>query len=520
MDYINEIIKNYNKSEKWIAKNYSSFHFFIDQLYNDITWKEKFYLYYNNIIIPKCHCGNNLKFISIKNGYRKYCSKKCLSNDPVIKEKRKITCIEKYGCDNPMKNNEVRSRFNDSIYEKYGVKNISKLEFIKGKKVKTTLLNYGVEYNSQRTNIKESLSLIMKSKSNLLNEKIKENLVDYINNKVKDHNLLLIEIIDTSFYKLKCPLYHDFEIHKNTLNDRINNKNTICTICNPINNESDAQNQLMKFIESIYDKKIIKNDRALIGSELDIYLPENSIAFEFNGIYWHSDFYKHKDYHLNKTNLCLEKGIQLIHIWEDDWKYKRSIVESRIRSILGVSNRIWGRLCKVDVVDSKKAKIFLEENHIQGYCVSKHNIGLFYKNELVSIMTFGSLRRSLGQKSQDKSYELLRFCNKLNTSVIGGASKIFKHFIKNNDINLIISYADRCWSNGNLYKRLGFRNIGTTKPNYYYVVNGVRKNRFLYRKNILVKEGYNENKTEFEIMRERGINKIFDSGNIKFIYQA
>lgn len=516
MDYINEILKNQNQNEKWIIKNYPSFHFFISQIDKGSSWKEKFYLYYKNIDIPKCYCGNNLKFISINKGYRDFCSKKCLSNSDLVKEKRKLTCIDKYGVDNPMKDALIKSKLENSIYEKYGVSNISKLDSVKNKKSITNLKKYGVEYNSQRYDIKSILSEKMKCRSSQLNNKIKENLIQYLIDKVSKYNISFIEILDTSLYKLRCDLNHDFEIHKNTLNDRINNNNTICTVCNSINNESDYQNQLFSYIESIYNGKIIKNDRKLIGTEIDVLIPDINLAFEFNGVYWHSDVYKDNNYHLNKTNLCLSKGIQLIHIWEDDWKYKNDIVISRINNLLGVSNRIWGRLCKVEIIDHNTSKLFLESNHIQGNCISKYNIGLYYKDELVSLMTFGPLRKSLGQKNKKNEYELLRFCNKKNITVVGGASKILNFFIKKYSPKSIISYADRCWSNGNLYKRLGFKNIGCTKPNYYYVVNGIRKNRFNYRKDRLVREGYDKNKTEFEIMKERGINKIFDSGNLKF----
>ena len=417
-----------------------------------------------------------------------------------------------------MKSSSVREKYKNSIIEKYNVDNISILDTTKQKVKNTNLSKFGVEYISQREDVKLNLSKRMSEKSKDLNLKRKENIILYLKNKLNEYNIEFITIIDTSLYKLKCQNNHEFEIHKNTLNDRTNNKNTICTVCNPINNESDSQNQLYDFISGIYKGDIIKNDRLLIGMELDIYLPELKIAFEFNGVYWHSDKYKDKNYHLNKTNLCLNKDIHLIHIWEDDWKYKKSIIESRINNLLGKSNRIWARLCEVKEVSYNDTKLFLDQNHIQGSVISKYNIGLYYKNELVSIMTFGSLRKSLGQNKKDGQYELLRFCNKLNFSIIGGASKLFKYFKNKYNPLLVISYADRCWSNGNLYKRLGFKMDGVTQPNYYYVINGIRKNRFNYRKDVLVKEGFDSKKTEFEIMSERGIDKIYDSGNIRFIY--
>ena len=522
MNYIEQILsdKNKNKSEKWISENFPTFHSFINDQYKiELSWKEKLYLHINKIEFPPtCYCGKSLKFINISNGYRKYCSITCSTNDPKIKQKRKDTCIKKYGVDNPMKDYKIKNTYKNTIIEKYGVDNISMLDDTKQKVQETNLNKFGVNYLSKRQDIKDKLSKLMKEKSIELNDKKSENLIHYLKDKVSMFNLQFISIIDTSFYKLKCSLGHDFEIHKNTLNDRINNKNTICTICNPINNDSDSQNQLYNFISSIYKGTIIKNDRSLIGMELDIYLPELKIAFEFNGIFWHSDKYKDKNYHINKTNLCIDKDIHLIHIWEDDWKYKRLIVESRIRNLLGISNKIWARSCIIKEISFKETKLFLNENHIQGFVMSKYNIGLFHNNELVSIMTFGNLRKSLGQNKKDGQYELLRFCNKLNFSITGGASKLFKFFIKKYSPVSIISYADRCWSNGNLYKKLGFQMIGFTKPNYYYIIGDIRKNRFGYRKDILVKEGFDKSMTEFEIMRNRGINKIYDSGSIKFIF--
>ena len=127
-------------------------------------------------------------------------------------------------------------------------------------------------------------------------------------------------------------------------------------------------------------------------------------------------------------------------------------------------------------------------------------------------MTFGNLRKNLGSTSKEGCYELLRFCNKLNTTVVGGASKLFKHFLKEYKPKEVISYCDRRWSEGNLYEMLGFEFSHNSKPNYFYVINGKRENRFKYRKDILVKEGFDPNKSEHEIMLERGIYRIYDCG--------
>ena len=124
----------------------------------------------------------------------------------------------------------------------------------------------------------------------------------------------------------------------------------------------------------------------------------------------------------------------------------------------------------------------------------------------------------MGYKVKEGDYELLRFCNKLNTSVIGGASKLFNYFINQYKPNNVISYADRSWSKGDLYLKLNFKMVSKTKPNYYYIKNKIRLNRYNFRKDKLIKEGYDSSKTEKQIMIERGIYRIYDSGSVLFKY--
>jgi len=184
-------------------------------------------------------------------------------------------------------------------------------------------------------------------------------------------------------------------------------------------------------------------------------------------------------------------------------------------------NKIYARKTEIkEINDNKLVKNFLTENHLQGFVGSKIKIGLFYNNELVSIMTFGNRRISMGKKITNMNeYELLRFCNKLNTNVIGGSSKLFKYFLKNYNPSEIMTYADRSHSQGKLYEMLGFKYIGKSQPNYYYIIDGIRKHRFNFRKDLLVKQGFDKNKTEHQIMIDRKIYRIYDSGNLKYLYK-
>jgi len=417
-----------------------------------------------------------------------------------IRNKIKITNIEKYGFNSPIQNEKIKQKIKNTNFERYGFENAAQNEEIKLKIRKTNLERYG--------NVSPIKSEIVKNK---LAEKFK-----------KKYSNININSVDNKYLNIICKkCNHLYKISKAMFNHKLLQNIDLCPKCNP-SYFSVKESQLLEFISNIYNGEIISNDKKVLSPyEIDIYLPELKIAFEYNGIYWHNELYKDDNYHLEKTELCESKGIQLIHIWEDNWLYKQDIVKSMILNKLGrTPNKIYARKCEIkEIDDNKLTSEFLEKNHIQGFLGSKIKIGLFFNNELVSLMTFGNRRIAMGKKSTNEGeYELLRFCNKLNTNIIGGASKLFKYFINKYNPKEIITYADRSFSQGKLYKTLGFKFIGKTQPNYYYVIGTNRYHRFNFRKNILIKDGFDSNKTEHEIMLERKIYRIYDSGNFKFSF--
>ena len=278
-------------------------------------------------------------------------------------------------------------------------------------------------------------------------------------------------------------------------------------------NSSLQEKELNKFINEIGFDTITNNRNILEGKEIDIFIPDKNIGIEFDGLYWHNELNKDKNYHLDKTLKCNDIGVRLIHIFEDEWINKKDIWKSMLKNILSSkqNNVIYARKCEIKEINAKLCDNFLNENHLQGRCNSKYKYGLFYNNELVSVMTFGYTRHFIG--SMKHEYELLRFCNKLNTQVVGGASKLLKYFIKLHNPKNIVSYADRRWSNGNLYNKLGFKLYNTSKPNYYYVIGNERKNRFNFRKSILITK-YNcpENLSEHEFCKSKKWWRIYDCG--------
>ena len=420
-----------------------------------------------------------------------------------VKSVTRNTMLKKYGCEYPLQNKDIMLKFKKTNIKRYGYEYPLQNKEIQKKQKDTNKKRYGVEFVSLNSNIRDKQTLT----------KIKNLVKKYYNFKFINYKNKMIE--------LECEKGHKFEISRFNLYNRYIYNTLLCTKCNPIgNNISGLELQLNNFVRNNYDNIILENNNKKISPlELDIYLPDINLAFEFNGVYWHNELYKDKNYHLNKTELCEKQGFQLIHIWEDDWIYKQNIVKSMILNKLGkTSNKIYGRKTEVkEITDNKLVREFLETNHLQGFVGSKVKLGLFFENELVSLMTFGKRRVAMGKKStNDDEYELLRFCNKLNTNVLGGASKLFKFFKNNYNPKEITTYADRSHSTGGLYEKLGFDFIGKTVPNYYYVVNKIKNHRFNFRKDQLVKNGFDSSKTEHEIMLERNIYRIYDSGSLKY----
>lgn len=340
----------------------------------------------------------------------------------------------------------------------------------------------------------------IKKAKEIYSDKYDYTKVRYVNNHTK------VDVI--------CPEHGVFRV---TPNDHIT-KHSGCPICS--NNISTPERMIAKFIETC-ELNIECNNRTIISpKELDIYIPSKKIAIEYNGLRWHSELFNNDaiSAQLSKTNDCNKKGIRLIHIFEDEWLEKPQIVKSIIRNILGKTvNRLYARQCEVRDVDSSTAMQFLDDNHIQGRCKARYHYGLFYNDELVSLMTFGKTRQQRKyNEDYDNTWELLRFCNKLDTTVVGGASKLLKHFIKKVFPHRIITYADKRWSIGKLYETLGFTHTHDSKPNYFYAIGQHRENRFKYRKGELVKQGFGTDKSEHEIMLERGIPRIYDCGTMAF----
>lgn len=508
--------KMYN--EKYVKNNhdetYQSIINYCNEKLFDIPFKEKVYHFVNDlkerIICKNPTCNNYVKFKNSTIGYYDYCSIQCISNDPKIKEIKEKKSLDKFGTKAPGMSEEVKKKMIKTNIKRYGGNSPLQNEKIKKKSKKTLMKNYGVD------NPNKSLEIIERRVKSF-SKNMKEKYLDIY----KIYGVYNIDYKNKKIY-LKCEKDHICVMDLDLFHNRIRTNTLLCTICNPIDIHISGQEiQLQNFVKENYNGEIKLNNREILNPyELDVYLPNLKLAIEFNGLYYHSEKCVENNYHRKKTELAEKNNIKLIQVYEDDWLFKQDIVKSRILNLLGKSEKIYARKCEIrEINDNKLIREFLEKNHIQGYIGAKIKIGIFYKEELVSLMTFGNLRRSMGQKSIDGSYEMLRFCNKMNTAITGGASRMLKYFIEKYNPIEIISYADRSWSTGNSYFKLGFDLVEKTQPNYYYIINKERKYRFLFRKDKLIKDGFDPNKTEREIMLERKIYRIYDSGHLKFVYK-
>jgi very-short-patch-repair endonuclease len=287
--------------------------------------------------------------------------------------------------------------------------------------------------------------------------------------------------------------------------------------------QSKSEKEIYEFISSIYDGNIVTNTKQVIGPfEIDIYLPDLKFAIEVNGLYFHSEISggRDKHYHLAKTTKANKLGIRLLHIFEDEWKNKTDIIKSMLLSrIGGIKTNLNARSMAISAPTSSEKNDFLKRNHLQGQDKSSIFMGLYSEGELVSLMTFGSLRSVLGSKSVKNQYELIRFCNKLNVSCRGSFSKLLSHFIRNKNPDKVVTYADCRFSvkSSNVYEKNGFGYISTSKPNYFYMKNhDVRLHRFNFPKHKLVKLGHDSSLSEWDIMKSINYDRIWDCGHFKY----
>ena len=450
---------------------------------------------------PTCqHCGNSTE-ISKDGKSKMFCSLTCLNLSDHMKEavkkrrsveeqaainkKRKHTNLKKYGVEHvlqiPGKAQEVK--------EKSNAKRIKTLR----KRAQEHYARYGL--NQQQTQANWSKETI---------EKLDD--IDLLNELYYTQGLSLHEMADI----IDCsPSSVSNALEKHGFKTRQFNRSV-------------AESQIYKFLCDHIDADLItSHDRKTFGNkiELDLHIPSYGVAIEHHGVYWHSydqsNISENKDRHVKKYQMCLKRGIHLIQIFEDEWQNKTDICKSIILNALRLNHqKIYARQTEVRFVDTHEAINFLTRTHINGYANAKHKVGLYYNDQLVSVMTFGQSRFDTKY-----DFELIRFASELNTNIVGGASKMLSFFRKHYS-GSIITYSDHRFGSGSVYEKIGFEKDSTVQPGYFWFYNKARLTRYRTRKSKLVHilgKFYDPLVSEDINMFRAGARKIFDAGHTKYI---
>lgn len=478
---------------------------------------------------PMCaECNTNpVSFDPGKKRFLTFCSTKCAMKNEQTKNNRKNTCIDRYGAttnlsvlsEESKKINAAKGAeaLKECLFQKYGVSNPMEIFYVKEKH----------KESANRDDVKKRKKETLRNNSLMaqgVDHFSQNNISNYVH--YNDRDFILKTFVDSNNHFL----FQQFMDYFNICFSSAHKKKKEMGIEEPnVNNWKYGKKQIevFNYIKSIYDGQILQNTRSTIApKELDIYIPEKKLGIEFNGLYWHSNLDK-RDYHLKKTLMCEENGIQLFHIFENEWDdpTKRSIWMSMIKNKLGLNERrIGARDCVIRTITSDISRAFLNENHLQGADKSSFRFGLFHKktDELLSLMT---LSKSRYNKSFD--FEVVRFCNKKFVTVIGSFSKLLTHFRKNHLNSSIVSYGNRRWTsaNSNIYKSNNASLISFTDPNYFYFrnkVNGIYRleSRMKFQKHRLkdVLESFDETLSERQNCLNNGYRVIYDSGNIKYLF--
>ena len=349
-------------------------------------------------------------------------------------KKARATSFDRYGTENPTGHPDIREKIKKTIAINYGQDyiNVNQIPAVQKKKRITSYERHGVSHPSKLQEIKDK--------------------------------------------------------KRQTYNDKYGVSNPF--LIGSASYVSKMEKEIVSYIKSIYHGEIKTNTQAIIYPfELDIYIPEHNLAIEFNGNYWHSAEVMSQNtnktkreirfYHQNKFRMCEEKNITLYSIWEYDWTrpMQNTIIKSQLRYLLHYRGKEYLKIsahkCELKRVSKIEARSFLNRYHIQGasqlYTQKDNegnllNFGLYYKDELMSLMTFGKWRRG-----RIAEYEIFRLCNKSDVTIIGGPQKMFNSFIKNIKPYSVGSYSSCSVGRGLFHEKLGFEFLRFTEPAYVRV---------------------------------------------------
>ncbi len=377
--------------------------------------------------------------------------------------KFKQSCLEKYGVENPYQSEEKKDKIKQTNLKRYGDEIPCRTQNIKNKMKENSLIKWGVEYPTQCQEIK---------------------------NKVMNTNLQRFGL-PWSCMRLECKLAQGGVSYIN---------NEFANLLKSNNIKFEREFALKHFS---YDFKI---ENALI--EIDPTYTHNSTK----GPYFNKHYTnpKQHNYHLNKSNIAQENGYFCIHIF--DWDDKHKIINMFIKK-----QKLYARNCEIKEVKKKECDDFLNLYHLQNTCNGqKIRYGLYYNDQLVEVMTFGKPRYN-----KNYEWELLRLCSHKDYKIVGGSERLFKHFLREQNPQSIISYCDNSKFSGDVYERLGMELINISNPACIW-----SKGKIKITDNLLRQQGfdrlfgasYGKGTSNKELIINEGFVEVYDCGQKSFKY--
>lgn len=405
-------------------------------------------------------------------------------------QKRKSTNIDKYGCDNPFANESIKAKISETIKKKYGCSHHMKNMDVKVRVKITNNRRYGYDNVSQSPKIKDKI----RSTNNKIygydyaaqSPAIKHKIMS---TKISNGNMRVVDGMNSKNWAEKTGYClsrfnqlvreYGFEIAKQMY-------------------KTDSYTSLeLRFKQFLDDNLINYNNHVRLKLDNKLYIPDfvvnDSIIVECDGLYWHSDSSRPNNYHTEKKTGYDQLGYDSLFFREDEIRDKFDIVKSIVLNKIGKSNRIYARKCSMYMIDDKTADDFFVCNHIMGKGRGQTFV-LSHDSVIVSAIRVKRLKNN--------DYEISRFCNLLNTSVVGGFSRLLTYFLSVTKPTSLITFIDRRYGKGDYLPSLGFEYIHTY-PSFKWTDGFNSFHRLKFPGN----SGY-----------DNGLFKIWDCGQAKFLF--
>lgn len=411
------------------------------------------------------------------------------------------TMLDRYGVENPAQVQAVSEKRSATLIQRYGVANPMQIKSVALRSLATRLANGYCEDYYRRNYDRLKARLLVECGVDLLTP------FEQYDGVASRPNL--------EFRCTTCPRVFSWRLDYGHFPH--------CVVCRPtpINYKSKEELEIFDFVRGLGISDVISGERSLINPyELDIVSETHKIAIEYCGLYWHSETRRPKHgYHLEKLKRTEQRGYRLLTIFADEWLDKPELVKSKIAHLFNkIDDRRFARKLQVIEVNHAAASAFYEQWHLQGATTGCYHVALAEGATSVAMMSFARARASHGLPAN--GFELVRFASQAHTAIVGGASRLFSQFVKRHAPSAVVSYADRRWSEGGLYRQLGFRLDRVNPPSYSYLENYTKRYfRFNFRKDILASAlGDLGEAKEWEIMRALDYDRIWDCGSYRFLW--